>query len=92
MSYAGLAILGFAFAPVFPTLIAVTPYLLGKRQAVNAIGMQMAFGGLGIAALPWLAGFLAERINLEVVGPCILLECVLMLLLFEVLLRKRVTE
>jgi fucose permease len=92
VSYAGLAIMGFAFAPIFPTLIAVTPRLLGKRQAVNAIGMQVAFGGLGIAAMPWLAGFLAERTSLEVVGPFILVECAVMLLLFEVLLRKRVNE
>lgn len=92
VSYAGLAIMGFAFAPIFPTLIAVTPRLLGKRQAVNAIGMQVAFGGLGIAAMPWLAGILAERVSLEIVGPLILVECAVMLLLFEILLRKRAAE
>jgi fucose permease len=92
VSYAGLALIGFSFAPIFPTLIAVTPHLLGKRQAVNAIGMQMAFGGLGMAAMPWLAGILAEKISLEVIGPFILVECVLMFLLFEILLRNRVKE
>ena len=90
VSFAGLAILGFALAPVFPTLIAVTPRVLGSRVAANAIGMQMAFGGLGIAALPWLAGILAVNINLEVVGPFIVVACVLMLLLFEMLLRNKV--
>jgi fucose permease len=92
VSYAGLALIGLSFAPVFPTLIAVTPRLLGKRQAVNAIGMQMAFGGIGIAAMPWLAGFLAERISLEVISPYLLAECALMFILFEILLRKRVRD
>ena len=91
VSFAGLAILGFALAPVFPTLIAVTPRVLGSRVAANAIGMQMAFGGLGIAALPWLAGILAVNINLEVIGPFIVVACVLMLLLFELLLHNKVT-
>jgi fucose permease len=90
VSFAGLAIMGFAMAPIFPTLIAVTPRLLGNRQASNAIGMQVAFAGLGVAVLPWLAGILAARTSLEVISPFILVECLLMLLLFELLLRRRV--
>ena len=92
VSFAGLALIGFSFAAVFPTMIAITPRLLGARQTANAIGMQVAFGGLGIAILPWLAGILADKINLEVIGPCIIVESLLLLLFFELLLRKRVTE
>jgi fucose permease len=90
VSFAGLALIGFSLAAIFPTLIAITPRLLGNRQAANAIGMQVAFGGLGIAALPWLAGILADRINLEVIGPFIIVEGLVMFLLFELLLRKRI--
>jgi fucose permease len=90
VGFTGLALMGFAMAPIFPTLIAVTPRLLGSRQASNAIGMQVAFGGLGIAVLPWLAGILAARTSLEVISPFILVECLVMILLFEILLRKRV--
>jgi fucose permease len=89
VSFAGLAILGFALAPVFPTLIAVTPKVLGNRLAANAIGMQMAFGGLGIAAFPWLAGFLAERTSLEIIGPFIIASLLLAMALFELLLRRK---
>jgi fucose permease len=88
--FVGLALMGFAMAPIFPTLIAMTPRLLGNRQATNAIGMQVAFGGLGVAALPWLAGILAARTTLEVISPFILVECLIMLLLFELLLRRRI--
>ena len=92
VSFAGLAILGFSLAPVFPTLIAVTPRVLGSRVAANAIGMQMAFGGLGIAALPWLAGFLATQTSLEIISPFIIVALVLMLFLFELLLKNKVTQ
>jgi fucose permease len=89
VSFAGLAILGLSLAPVFPTLIAVTPKVLGNRLAANAIGMQMAFGGLGIAAFPWLAGFLAQRTTLEVISPFIIVSLFLALFLFETLLRLK---
>ena len=89
VSFAGLAILGFALAPVFPTLIAVTPRALGNRMAANAIGMEMAFGGLGIAALPWLAGYLAQRTTLEVVSPFMVVSLIIFLILFELLMRRK---
>ncbi len=92
VSFAGLALLGFSLATVFPTLIAITPRMIGSRQAANAIGMQVAFGGLGISILPWLAGILADRINLEVIGPFIIVEGLVMFLLFELLLRKRINK
>ncbi len=92
VSFAGLAIIGFSLAAIFPTLIAITPRLLGSRQAANAIGMQVAFGGLGIAVLPWLAGILADRINLEVIGPFLIVEGLVLFLLFELLLHNRITE
>jgi hypothetical protein len=34
----GLAILGLAFAPIFPILIAETPARLGPQQTANAVG------------------------------------------------------
>ncbi len=89
VSFVGLAILGLSLAPMFPTLIAVTPRVLGNRLAANAIGMQMAFSGLGVAALPWLAGFLAERTSLEVISPLMLVATCISLLLFELLLRSK---
>ncbi len=92
VSFVGLALVGFSLAAVFPTLIALTPRLLGNRQAANAIGMQVASGGVGIAALPWLAGIIANRAGLEVIGPFIIVEGAVLFVFFELLLRNRINE
>jgi fucose permease len=63
-SFAGLAILGFALAPVFPILISTTPDRLDERHTSNTIGFQVGAAGIGIAVLPWLGGLLAERASL----------------------------
>jgi fucose permease len=89
ISFAGLALMGFAIAPLFPLLMTATPARLGRRRAANAIGYQVGAASLGIAILPWLAGFLAEQGSLEVVGPFLLVGSALMLVLHEVLEARR---
>src|SRR5262249_10876798 len=42
VSWLSVAVLGLAFAPIFPVLIAETPGRLGQSQAANAIGLQVA--------------------------------------------------
>ncbi|MBX3001092.1 MAG: MFS transporter [Caldilineaceae bacterium] len=89
VSFAGLALMGFAIAPLFPLLMTATPVRLGRRRAANAIGYQVGAASLGIAILPWLAGFLAEQGSLEVVGPFLLVGSAIMLVLHEVLEARR---
>jgi fucose permease len=89
ISFAGLALMGFAIAPLFPLLMTATPVRLGRRRAANAIGYQVGAASLGIAVLPGLAGFLAEQGSLEVVGPFLLVGSALMLVLHEVLEARR---
>ena len=90
LSFAGLALMGFAIAPMFPLMISLTPGRIGLAHAPNAIGFQVSAAGLGIAILPGLAGVLVERMSLEVVGPYIVVAAVLLLVLHEfVLLRER---
>jgi len=66
---AGLAALGFAFAPIFPLLVAITPERLGHRYVTQAVGLQVAVAYLGTAALPGTAGALAATLGLEVIPP-----------------------
>jgi len=80
---AGLAALGFALAPIFPTLIAETPARLGRAHATSAIGFQVAGAYLGVAAIPGLTGLLATYVGLEVIGPCLVATAVVLLLLQE---------
>jgi fucose permease len=82
-SVAGAALLGFALAPVFPTLISVTPQRVGRAFAPQAVGFQVAAGNAGIALLPGLVGVMARRIGLEVVGVFLVCATVFLFILHE---------
>lgn len=69
---AGLALLGLAAGPVFPTLIAATPARVGLEHADNAVGLQIAFAALGQSLLPAALGLLAGAAGLEVLAPGLL--------------------
>ena len=79
----GLVVLGFAQAPLFPVLISETPRFLGAAHSQNAIGFQVAGAGLGIAALPGLAGLIAAQVGLEVVPPFVVVSLVLLFIVHE---------
>jgi fucose permease len=84
----GLALMGFAVSPLFPLSVSATPRRVGADHAANAIGFQIALGGLGFSLVPALAGVLAERLGLEVIGPFLLLASIAMFLLHEVAVRR----
>lgn len=88
ISYLGLVLIGFGIAPIFPTLITLTPRYAGEAHAANAMGFQVGITGVGIAVLPSLAGVLAERVDLEAIGPYLFAQGVVLALLY-VWLRAR---
>jgi fucose permease len=88
VSFGGLALLGFALAPVFPLLISSTPTRLGVADATNAIGFQVGAASFGIAILPGLAGALAQRTSIEIVPPFLLVTTAIMFVLHELAVRK----
>lgn len=63
----GVVIIGFAIAPVFPSLVSGTSGRVGPHHAANTIGMQIGAAGLGAAILPGIGGILARRTSLEVI-------------------------
>ena len=67
VNLAAVAVIGFAFAPIFPGLISGTPERVGQQHSNNTIGMQTAAGALGGTALTSLVGVLARTYGLEVV-------------------------
>jgi fucose permease len=89
MAAVALIIIGLGLAAIFPCLMARTPERLGKALAAHAIGMQVSAAMLGAAALPSLAGFLAERMSLEVVGKTAVGMAACLFLLHEFVLRTR---
>lgn len=87
LAIAGLMMIGFFFAPVFASLISLTPARVGQEHANSAIGFQIAAAGLGGAALTALAGVLARSFGLEVIGAAIFVAAVLLLIFFEAFTR-----
>ena len=86
-SVAGAALLGFALAPVFPTLISVTPERVGHYFAPQAVGFQVSAANAGIALLPGAVGVVARRHGLEVVCTFLMAATVVLLLLQEAVMR-----
>ena len=83
----GLAALGFAFAPIYPLLVAITPERLGRRHLTQAVGLQVAVAYLGTAALPGAGGALAASAGLEVIPAFVIAGTVALALLHEVAAR-----
>ena len=84
VSFIGLVLMGFSLAPIFPLLITTTPKRLGIH-ATNAIGFQIGAAGLSLAALPAVAGVLATRTSLEIIGPYLMIATILAFICFQLL-------
>lgn len=65
----GLPLLGFSFAGVFPTMVALTPAWVGNERAETVIGFQIAAASAGTALMPWLASRIIDAAGLETLGP-----------------------
>ncbi len=61
----GLAVAGFAYAPIFPAMVSSTRQRLSQPHVTNTIGMQFSGAGLGAAIMPPLAGAIAARTSLD---------------------------
>ncbi len=84
-SFLGLALIGIALAPIFPTLIANTPGRLGAIHTANGVGFQIAAASLGLSLLPTIVGLMANRFGLEIIGPLLFASSVVLFILFEML-------
>ena len=92
LSIAGLMLMGFTLAPIFPLLISVTPQRVGKRAASHAVGFQIAASSLGGALIPGAAGLLAKHYGLDVIGPHLFVVACVLLVIYEVTMRMACNE
>jgi fucose permease len=88
LSFIGLALMGFAQGPIFPSLVSVTPQRVSIGHVDNAIGFQVAAASLGAAALSSVAGVLASWLTLEVVAPFTVAWAAAAVVLHELTLRR----
>lgn len=77
---AGLLIVGFSLAPIFPLLTLLTPGRLGAAFTPTAIGYQLAAASLGAAAIPGAIGVSVNRYGLESIGPALVVAAVALVL------------
>lgn len=85
VGFFGLALMGFAFAPIFPSLIATTPDRLEKPAVANAVGFQIAAAVLGYSLTPATIGILARKFGLEIIPPSLFLAVLFLFGAFEAL-------
>jgi fucose permease len=84
----GLVLFGLAMAPLFPTLMSLTPARLGSNVSLHSIGFQVSAAVLGGAAIPTFAGIMAGRTNLSAIPWTIVTGAVIVVAL-ETVLRAR---
>jgi fucose permease len=89
LSFLGLGLMGLASAPIFPALISGTPSRVGQERSADVIGFQVGAASLGGALMPGLAGVLADRFSLEIVGPFLLVAAIAMVALHEAVATAR---
>lgn len=87
---AGLVVLGFFAAPVFPLLTLTTADRVGAAHADRAIGLQIGASGVGGALVPAIVGVLLNRAGFGLLGPVLLVLSVLLVALYLVASRPRV--
>jgi fucose permease len=81
----GLALLGFALAPIYPGLMSETPRRVGAQLAPHAVGFQVSAATLGVAVIPNVAGLLGKRFGLVAIAPMVAGCAVLLAVLHETL-------
>jgi fucose permease len=89
LALAGLAVTGFSLAPIFPSLMSLTPRRFDARHVPRIIGYQVGAATIGIAVLPALAGVFARRAGLETICVFLLVLAMAMVALHEVLVRRQ---
>lgn len=90
VSLAGVALVGFAVAPIFPGLMSGTSTRVGPKHAANTIGMQISAAGLGGATIPGLAGILAQNTTLEIIPIYLVVLFSVLLVLYLASMRRAV--
>lgn len=84
----GLIIFGLAMAPMFPTLMSLTPQRLGTSVSLHTIGFQVSAATIGIVGIPTLGGILAEKTSLTAI-PWVITAGAVLVIMLESMLRTR---
>lgn len=87
ISFLGVAVMGLTLAPVYPTSVSRTPALVGPTLSAHAIGVQVAAGSLGSAALPGILSGVANWGGASLIAPGLVVFALLQFIAHEALVR-----
>ena len=86
----GFALIGLGGAPIYPCLIHITPEIFGKERSQAMIGTLMAFAYTGFLTMPPLFGVIADSISISLLPIYLLILFVIMLVMCENVIGKKV--
>ncbi|MCC8122833.1 MAG: MFS transporter [Oscillospiraceae bacterium] len=81
--YIALAVTGLGCAPIFPSMIHMTPSRFGRRDSERVMGIQMAAAYVGNVVLCPLIGVVAERMGTRTIPWLLFIMCIAILCLSE---------
>lgn len=88
LSLAGLIVIGFGCAPIYPCVIHSTPAHFGEDKSQAIIGIQMACAYVGTCLMPPLFGLIANHISVGLLPVYLLLFLICMTVMHELLCAK----
>ncbi len=91
LTLVGLFLTGLGCAPIYPSMLHLTPQFVGKEKALYLVGIQMASAYIGINFMPTLFGVLHEHIWDGLFPFYLLFFAIMMLPAFAALCRKQQT-
>lgn len=65
-STSGLVLIGLGCAPIYPSMIHLTPSRFGKNASQSIIGLSMAFAYIGTTFMPPLLGAVSSVLTLKI--------------------------
>lgn len=81
--YLALACIGLGCAPIFPSMVHLTPTRFGREDSMRIMGVQMAAAYAGSVLFSPCIGFIAARAGTSIIPWFILVLCVLIICLSE---------
>ena len=88
ISLAGLIIVGFGCAPVYPSIIHATPINFGVENSQAIVGIQMASAYVGSTFMPPLFGFIATKTSVSLYPFYLMIFVILMIFSSEIVNRN----
>lgn len=88
LTYIGFALIGLGCAPIYPSIIHMTPELFGADKSQAMIGVQMASAYLGSCFAPPLYGLIANHVSQAALPIYLVIFLALMIVMHEIVVKK----